>query len=124
MLRAQQPGQLDQADVLLRFDGRQDHGAEDLDVVRAHVAALGFGLERALGVGRMHPAYGAGRRDAEALACCTARQAVGNGCNQPGRRSTESGLPIHAGLLPSLQGESHPARVGEAQSTHIDEVML
>ena len=40
------------------------------------------------------------------------------------RRSIESGLPLHAGLLPSMQGDSHRDRVGEHPSIHTEQFAL
>ena len=58
MLGTQQLGQLDQADVLPRCHGRQDHRAERLDAVRACVPALRLGLDTACRVDGLNPADG------------------------------------------------------------------
>jgi hypothetical protein len=40
------------------------------------------------------------------------------------RRSTESGLPMQAGLLTSMQDESHLGRVEESPTIHIGQISL
>lgn len=40
------------------------------------------------------------------------------------RKSTKSGLPTHAGPLPSMQGESRTVRVGEAPMLQTGQVTL
>ena len=63
VLDAQQIGQLDQANVLLRLDRIQDHVAQSLNAMRARVTTLGLGLDRAYRVQGLHPAHGAGSRN-------------------------------------------------------------
>ena len=65
MLAPEQVRHLDQRDVHLRIDRRQDHGAECLDPVRPPIAALLPRLRRARGAPRLHPAYRTGRRHPE-----------------------------------------------------------
>ncbi len=109
----------DQGDVLLRLDGGQDHGAEILDAMRARVATLGLGLERARGVRRVDPAHRAGGRDAEGLSRGTTGEPICDSTNQPGPEINGSRL-AHARWLPA-----QPCRVnhvwpasGSANDSH------
>ncbi len=67
LINAQQFGQLNQADVLLRLDSAQDHVAERLDMVRTRVATLRLRLDATRRIDGFHPADGARRRHTEAL---------------------------------------------------------
>jgi hypothetical protein len=83
---AQQIGQFGQGHVFLRLDRSQNHVPKGLDVMRAGIAALRFGIDRAGGPAGRDPTNGARRRDAEAFSRSATGEATRNGGNQSGTK--------------------------------------
>jgi len=83
VLAAQQLGQLDQRDVHLGLDRRQDHVTVSLNAMRAQVAALWQGRRTPFRPPSADPPDGARNRNAKAIRRRVAGQATINGANHP-----------------------------------------
>ncbi len=117
VLAMEQRGDLDQRDVHLGFDRRQDHVAIRLDVVRPQVAALRQGRRTPLGTPGTHPPDGTRHRMPKRAAAALQDMPSSTTAITRERRSCDNDRAMHAGLLSSMQGESHRAASGKGASS-------
>jgi hypothetical protein len=81
VLGAEQGRELDQCDVCLSLNDRQDHVAIRLDAMRAQIAALRQGFGSALGAPGANPTDSTRYRNAETLGRPVARHPAVNNRN-------------------------------------------